>query len=198
MYIKIECVYQMQTMCGVGAKIDLSASETIHKIEEEDHCYTGDLETVISAVGSVEGEGFLERGSDVGSLASSTQVYQDMQDLIESWGSVSVSPQCVKDLNNFLQGQSESVKGKHMEHGLCWLQQKLSGDETLSIRDLAVFVLLHNQSLLLLQHENNEAVSFDISQSLDMVSKVSGCNQQKQEEEIANFEKELAALCVNE
>jgi|TARA_B100001094_G_scaffold328451_1_gene388899 hypothetical protein len=178
----------MQSTCGVGAKIDLCASN-MPKFDANETGSGVDEALVL-------GEGERQKESDHESVASSVQAYQDMQDLIDSWGSIAVSPQCVKDLNNFLQGQSEFVAGFNGEQGFHWIQQKMMSDESLSIRDLAVFVLLYNRSLLLLQHENNEAVSFDISQNLEMASSVRSRNQEKKEEDMANFERELEALCV--
>lgn len=113
-----------------------------------------------------------------------------LQDLLESWGDIPVDNACIQELAVFLQDKSN-------ESCISWLEDKVVSGETLTVKNMAVLALLHNQSLLLMQHDTNEAISIDISNALHNVPIVRDTNKIQQQYDLEKFEKELDALCID-
>jgi len=117
--------------------------------------------------------------------------YDEFSDLITSFGCLPVDKKCIADLVS-------SIPTSTHFSSVHWLQQKQSDHECLTVRDLAVFALLYNQSLLVMHNETNEALSFDMQRSLQHVQALRDKHILQQKAEIENFENELAALILDD
>tara|TARA_Y100000389_G_C17435364_1_gene505176 strand:+ start:1025 stop:1537 length:513 start_codon:yes stop_codon:yes gene_type:complete len=113
-----------------------------------------------------------------------------LQELLESWGNTPLDNVSIRELAAFLQDKSH-------ETCISWLEDKVVSGESLTVKNAAILALLHNQSLLLMHHDTNEAISIDISNALQNVSAVRDKNNKEQQDDIEKFERELDALCID-
>ena len=116
--------------------------------------------------------------------------HSQIQDLLDAWGNMRVDNVCIREL-------AASLQGKAHQSYISWLEEKVATSDTLTLKDMAVFALLHNQTLLLMHHDTNEAISIDIPHAMNNVLSLHEKNKKQQQYELEKFERELDALCID-
>jgi hypothetical protein len=112
-----------------------------------------------------------------------------LDELLEEWGNAVVDSKCTRELTTYFQDKT---------HASCtaWLEQKALDNEAISIKQLALLSLLHNKSLILMEHVNNEAISIDIEGVITKVQAMQSKIEGAEKFDMQKFESELDALCV--
>ena len=116
-----------------------------------------------------------------------------LSDLLERWGSSAVCTERVREMHEFVEQQGLLQTAE-------WLSRKSNTGETLSVKELALFCFLFNDTALLKHHTDDTAVAFDIAPEIALAHgmlPLCASTEHEQQQEMDAFERELDMLVLD-